>query len=130
MVFLGQWGPGVLVGGQGGSVLRAWCSDELGARVVRESAGEGVGGSRRWLLVSGLPAQRSGELGGRVPQGSFRRPGVRRVSAASRLRPGGGCAPGCAAPGAAGRAVAGIKQNGILGRLLRDSWLASAEHLV
>ena len=70
-------------------MLRAWCSDELGARVVRESAGEGVGGSRRWLLVSGLPAQRSGELGGRVPQGSFRRPGVRRVSAASRLRPGG-----------------------------------------
>ena len=26
--------------------------------------------------------------------------------------------------------MAGIKQNGILGRLLRDSWLASAEHLV
>ena len=26
-------------------------------------------------------------------------------------------------------AMAGIKQNGILGRLLRDSWLASAEHL-
>ncbi len=60
-----------------------------GLRVVRESAGEGVGGSRRWLLVNGLPAQRSGELGGRVVQGSFRRPGVRRVSAASRLRPGG-----------------------------------------
>ena len=26
--------------------------------------------------------------------------------------------------------MAGIKQNGILGRLLRDSWLAFAEHLV
>ena len=26
--------------------------------------------------------------------------------------------------------MAGIKQNGILGQLLRDSWLASAEHLV
>lgn len=25
--------------------------------------------------------------------------------------------------------MAGIKQDGILGRLLRDSWLASAEHL-
>ena len=46
-----------------------------GLRVVRESAGEGVGGSRRWLLVNGLPAQRSGELGGQVPQGSFHRPG-------------------------------------------------------
>ena len=89
MVFLGQWGPGVLVGGQGGSVSRAWCSDELGARVVREIAGEGAGRSRRWLLISGLPAQRSGELGGQVPQGSFHRPGVRRISAASRLRPGG-----------------------------------------
>ena len=28
------------------------------------------------------------------------------------------------------RAMAGIKQNGILGQLLRDSWLAFAEHLV
>jgi len=27
------------------------------------------------------------------------------------------------------RVMAGIKQNGILGRPLRDSWLASAEHL-
>ena len=55
-----------------------------GLRVVREIAGEGAGRSRRWLLGSGLPAQRSGGLGGQVPQGSFRRPGVRRVSAASR----------------------------------------------
>ena len=30
-----------------------------------------------------------GGLGGQVPQGSFRRPGVRRVSAVSRLKPGG-----------------------------------------
>ena len=28
------------------------------------------------------------------------------------------------------QSMAGIKQNGILGQLLRDSWLASAEHLV
>ena len=28
-----------------------------------------------------------------------------------------------------GLGIAGIKQNGIPGRLLRDSWLASAEHL-
>ena len=28
------------------------------------------------------------------------------------------------------RDMAGIKQNGILGRLLRDSWLVFAEHLV
>ena len=45
---------------------------------------KGAGRSRRCLLLSGLPAQRSGELGGQVPQGSFRRPGVRRVFAASR----------------------------------------------
>ena len=50
---------------------------------------KGAGRSRRCLLLSGLPAQRSGGLGGQVPQGSFRRPGVRRVSAVSRLRPGG-----------------------------------------
>jgi len=76
-----------------------------GLRVVREIAGEGVGGSCRCLLVSGLPARRSGELGGRVVQGSFRRPGVRRVSAAGRLGPGGLRAWQSAAPGVAGRAA-------------------------
>ena len=38
-------------------------------------------------------------------------------------------APGGIRP-TAWRSMAGIKQNGILGQLLRDSWLASAEHLV
>ena len=66
---------------------------------------KGAGRSRRCLLLSGLPAQRSGELGGQVPQGSFRRLGVRRVFAASRLRPGGLRAWQSAAPGVAGRAA-------------------------
>ena len=72
-------------------------SDELGAQVVREI----VEKDRTIASVAAsydLPAQRSGGLGGQVPQGSFHRPGVRRVSAVSRLR-SGGCAPSCATPG-------------------------------
>ena len=78
-------------------------SDEFKAQVVREI----VEKDRTIASVAAsydLPAQRSGGLGGQVPQGSFHRPGVRRVFAASRLR-SGGCAPGCATPGVVMRAA-------------------------
>ena len=38
------------------------------------------------------------------------------------------CSPACHRIAIGG--MAGIKQNGILGRLLRDSWLVFAEYLV
>ena len=72
-------------------------SDEFKARVVREI----VENDRTIASVSAsydLPAQRSGELGGQVPQGSLPPPRMRGVSAVSRLR-SGGCAQSRATPG-------------------------------